>query len=297
MGRQPLRLRERGGLVRAERRAAPTRIATFREALAYAAHTKEVTMLTDRSLAALAPLLAFAVLWPASSAQLEPPATHGMLVVGADTIYLSHLPLYVPVHRYQVILEVGFSQDGQDAEQVYRDDLAAPGNERQIYTLDPTEAFVLPNQVLGLTPFKADVYRGHFEDRARRQLILEDVTVEIRRIVHFHQLRSTDRPASPLATTYLLFGTPAELFLAHWIDGPDNYDHILKVNAADVTLAESDLRSGVLVQVTGQLAPNAVARGLLGDFLREGAVPVTLEVGNEVYLEEGELAVPPVFRF
>jgi hypothetical protein len=31
---------------------------------------------------------------------------HGMLLFGADTLYLSHLPMFMRPHNYQVILEV-----------------------------------------------------------------------------------------------------------------------------------------------------------------------------------------------
>ena len=37
----------------------------------------------------------------------DPPAIHGMLMVGTQTIFLSHLPMFHRPHDYQVILEVG----------------------------------------------------------------------------------------------------------------------------------------------------------------------------------------------
>lgn len=253
-------------------------------------------MLKLRNLVLLRLVFVLSLLGSIAIAQntLEPPAGHGMLVFGDESIYLSHLPMYAPVHRYQIILEVGFSKDALDAEAVYRDDLATSDD---IYTIAPTESFVLPNQVLSLKSFQADLYRGHFEDGAGRQRILEDVTVDIKRMVHFHQFRSQDRPASPLGTTYLLFGKPSELFLAHWIEGPNNYDHILSVARSDVDIAASDLSSAVLIRVPGQLEPNETVRGQLGDFLPGGAMPISLELGDEYYLEEGELSVPPAFRF
>jgi len=45
----------------------------------------------------------------------DPPATHNMLIVGEETVYLSHLPMFqekgepVMPHRYQAILEVTFA--------------------------------------------------------------------------------------------------------------------------------------------------------------------------------------------
>src|SRR5262245_47070731 len=110
------------------------------------------------------------------------PATHNMLVVGQETVYLSHLPMFqeegkppMP-HRYQAILEVTFVQQ----EGYVQDRQAHPTT--NIYTLNP-ELFVLPALVTSdpqqksLRSFNAKViFRGHLE-RHDRVPILQDVEV------------------------------------------------------------------------------------------------------------------------
>jgi hypothetical protein len=49
--------------------------------------------------------------------------THGMLLVGEKTIYLSHLPMFTdPTHSFQVILEVTLARDGEDPHAAYLSD-------------------------------------------------------------------------------------------------------------------------------------------------------------------------------
>src|SRR5947209_2866338 len=62
--------------------------------------------------------LAISVTARAADAVEDPPNTHNMLVVGTETVFLSHLPMfdtvnkngtdYTSPHRYQVILQATF---------------------------------------------------------------------------------------------------------------------------------------------------------------------------------------------
>ena len=47
---------------------------------------------------------------PHQDTKAERPAIghHGMLIVGEETIYVSHLPMWMAPHNFQVILEVTF---------------------------------------------------------------------------------------------------------------------------------------------------------------------------------------------
>src|SRR5437762_11137053 len=111
----------------------------------------------------------------------DPPATHNMLVVGEQTVFLSHLPMFgsedpkrddFSPHRFQVILEATFTKRGNDVKEIYA------MNRRQnratkMYTLQP-ERFVLQRLAATdprrppLTSFKASVFRDHLE-RVRPQ--------------------------------------------------------------------------------------------------------------------------------
>jgi hypothetical protein len=61
---------------------------------------------------------------------------HRMLIIGEETIYVSHLPMWMRPHNFQVILEVTFR--GPDQPQAsYIDDRKTTGT--RLYTLSPRE--------------------------------------------------------------------------------------------------------------------------------------------------------------
>jgi hypothetical protein len=186
--------------------------------------------------------------WAAEQHSADDPATHNMLIVGEETVYLSHLPMFqeegkppMP-HRYQAILQVNFSkQEGYVKDR--RDNRTT-----KIYTLNP-ELFVprlvsLDPQHERLSSFKANtIFRGHLE-RGDRVPILQGVEVTVNRVVH---LREFDRNAkkSP-QLEYLLFGKGQELFLAHLITAPPDFDQILAVKVADHAFTNEELTDGLV---------------------------------------------------
>lgn len=221
----------------------------------------------------------------------EPVGMHGMLVLGSDRIYVSHLPMFVPQHRYQGIWEVTFGEQG---DKTYRTERARPGNAGRLFTLAPKELFRLPELTTTRDSFRADVFVGHFERASTEpRRILSNATVTLTGQVHFHPFRAGHR--RPDALTYILFGAGNELFLAHWISAAPDYDQVLAV-AAEAGL---DGTSGAR-QFTVQGRPDGdalrageSASGLLlaaGDPERPvDARPLTLRVVSEIYLEKGEL--------
>jgi hypothetical protein len=87
-----------------------------------------------------------------------------MVVIGSDTIFLSHLPMLHSPHDYQVLLEVTFGA----ADSVYRDDRDSHPDVR-FYTFAP-EKFALPDLFPGhageppqRTSFTGSLVRNHFE--------------------------------------------------------------------------------------------------------------------------------------
>jgi hypothetical protein len=233
----------------------------------------------------------------------DPPTTHNMLVVGEETVYLSHLPMFqaegkppMP-HRYQAILEVTFAkQEGYVKDR-------REHRTTNIYMLNP-ESFVLPELVSPdpqhkpLRLFKAkEIVRGHFE-RDGRVPILQDVEVSVKRVVHFREFDPQAQKAPQLE--YLLFGNGQELFLAHVITAPPDFDQILAVKVTDHEFPNEELAKGVPVVFPG--TTNAAASRLsakqrvAGEMKVDNApTPKTIqvEINREFYFEEGELQVPP----
>jgi len=238
-----------------------------------------------------------------ATASGDEPGTHNMLVVGERTVYLSHLPMFQekgkpPMkHRYQAILEATFANQ----EGYAKDRQAHP--ETTIYMLNPEE-FVLPDLVSQRQPlqrFKANaVFRGHFE-RDGSVSILQDVGVTVTRVVHFREL--DPKAKKPRELEYLLFGKGGELFLAHRIVRPPDFDQVLSVKAVEPALTDEELARGVTVVFPGtknnptdRLGPKKVA----GEATLAGSPAVhkkiQMDVGKELYFEEGELRVPARFE-
>src|SRR5262245_15169488 len=235
----------------------------------------------------------------------DQPATHNMLVVGEQTVYLSHLPMFqeegeppMP-HRYQVLLEVTFAKQ----EGYMKDRRGHPTT--NIYTLNPAR-FVLPELVAvdphhkPLSAFTAQtIFRGHLE-RDARVPILQEVKVSVKRVIHFREFAPQAQKSPQLE--YLLFGKGQELFLAHVITAPPDFDQILAVKVTDQKVSDEDLAKGVSVSFPG--TTNAAAARLREKQQIAGerkvdnaAAPKTIhvEVSREFYFEEGELQMPPDF--
>lgn len=243
----------------------------------------------------------------------DPPNTHNMLVVGDRKIFLSHLPMFDGLdkskaafqspHRYQLIVEATFTNDGKDVGHLYaKDRLANPGT--RIYTLNP-ETFVItrlfmPEGKPRLTEFSATIFRGHLENGGKPIRGLEKTHVTATRIVHGRMF--DPHATKPAALEYILFGTGTELYLAHAIFGPPDFDHVLSIKLAGHQLTDADLGKGV--RVVFQDRKNVADERLREEqrvpaMLRVGsassASKVEVEGGVEFYFEEGELLMPPTF--
>ena len=235
------------------------------------------------------------------------PAVHNMLIVGQQTAFLSHLPMFRAPdfdspHRYQGILEAAFSKPGSDAQAVYaKDRKDHPGT--KIYTLSPATSFVLPDlnsQTASppISPFKATIFRGHLEKGGRR--ILEKVDVTIKRIIHFREFNPDASP--PPSLEYVLFGKGNETFLAHFISKPPDFDQVISVRIPDHPFTDSEMAGGLSVSFD---KPNTIDNRLKERAQEEGRVsarnpsqPLKLEfrTDRELYFEEGELRVPAEFE-
>ena len=175
-----------------------------------------------------------------------------MVVVGTETVFLSHLPMFMTPHNYQVILQADFG----DARQVYvKDRKAHPDS--LVYTLAP-EPFVLPDlfppgpgQPARLATFRGDLFRGHFEqpDEGTDE-IARGVVVTVANVV----LAKKFDPQAPALDrlSYVLFGAGDEVWLAHLISRPPDFDQLLSVTVSAAELSDEELAAGVPVTVPGR---------------------------------------------
>ena len=247
----------------------------------------------------------------------DQPNTHNMMLIGTKAAFLSHLPMFVDrssgpefdsPHRFQVILEATFSEGGKNLTEVYFND-RIKNSAVKMYTLNP-DLFVLSRvNPAGdaLKTFRGNaLIRGHLE-RGGKSFIGDfenpptggafDVNVE--NVVHFREF--DPKATKPAKLEYLLFGKGTELFLAHVITKPNDFDQIVSIKTTGPNFSDEELGKGMRVEFSAspntskaRLKEKVKASGL---FHIPGGEPrtVPVEVVREFYFEEGELFVPPTF--
>ena len=239
------------------------------------------------------------------------PTTHNMLVVGSQTTFLSHLPMFSfpgfdSPHNYQVILEATFTDKDRDLTRTYFDDRKKNSTEK-MYTLNPA-AFVLPQvdpKGLALKKFQGNaVFRGHLERGG--ESFIGDINgkspfdVNVVNVIHFHKFDTTIKSRK---LEYILFGKGQETFLAHLITAPPDFDQIISVKISGQSFTDDQLGRGMKVIIFPERANSAKKR--LMENRSVGNRPVSgrlasgtnlrIEVLREFYFEEGELRTPPEF--
>ncbi|MEM7482754.1 MAG: hypothetical protein AAF481_16385 [Acidobacteriota bacterium] len=225
-------------------------------------------------------------------------AFHGQLLFGDETQFLYHLPLFMDQpsghpHNFQVILAGAL--DGETLA-VYGEDRAA--NPESLYSATPAN-FDQTSLVLeypGHTPLRqlpVGVFRGHFE-RPPNDQIVEGGTFHVSRVVHFREFQAGGGKAESLS--YVLFGGADELFAAHWLSAPPDFDQILALtDESEAALGEELVAAGLYLTVTGR-DNDETARLKAGDTLAcrletDGETrTVNLRVARDLYCEAGEVA-------
>jgi hypothetical protein len=229
------------------------------------------------------------------------------LLFGEETPYLSHLPMFMHPHNFQVLLEVGFDEAVLD---VLRADREATGN--GMHTFDPTEFPITELDPRGGGPARSSIegtiFRGHFERGGEE--ITGLVTAEVHNVVYFAELDMQARHSADRKLTYLCFGRAGQLYLAHDITASPDFDHVLSARLIPGTVTDPsgrpvdrevtrDFADAQPVELRGRgdipqdrLVPGERADGFFfATFGPTGShgFSVQLEIGRELYLELGEL--------
>ena len=245
----------------------------------------------------------------------DAPNTHNMMLVGTKGAFLSHLPMFAnqgpefdSPHRFQVILEATFTDGERNLTDVYfKDRMKNPMV--KMYTLNP-QTFVLSHldpKGTALKKFRGSaLVRGHLE-RGGKSFIgdLENppeggaFDVNVVNVVHFHEF--DPKAAKPTTLEYLLFGKGSELFLAHLITKPNDFDQIISIKM-DQPFSDEELREGRRIVFSNRrnaaqerLKEKAKDTGML-QIPGAASRTVKVEVLKEFYFEEGELFLPPNFK-
>jgi hypothetical protein len=226
-------------------------------------------------------------------------AVHNMAVVGDQVIFLSHLPMFMPPHDAQVVIEANLIKDGKNVDAIYFADRESHRGLR-FYTLQP-ESFAIrelfqtdaPKNALR-SHFTATMFRGHLEKGGTPVDGLKNVEVRIKRIVHAHNFAGADKAAT---LSYVLFGGSQELYLAHLISKPPDFDQIVAITATGPLPSTEELQRGVTVNIPGRTnSPRdrlKVKEALSVQAHAAGAhqfLDLRIAVVAELYFEEGELS-------
>lgn len=149
----------------------------------------------------------------------DPASVHGMLVVGKSKIYLSHLPMFHSPHDYQAIVEAEFDTTAMAAY------LKHKGSDQEtVYTLVP-ESFVLPEMIQHPKPFKAVLFKGHFERGGVE--IAGEFKVTIKKVLLLRKFSSGEHRSGE--ANYYVFGNKTEQFMAHKIVKKPDFDHVVEI--------------------------------------------------------------------
>lgn len=244
---------------------------------------------------------------------------HGQVIMGDGPIYLSHLPMFLfdndfagrrsHPHHYQVILEVEFSGQGADDYLDDRKETGAP-----LYTLAPSPFDMLDLvspalEEARVSSFTGTIVRGHFERPNSIQpfdIVWEElpnqVQVDVTGVVYAHEY--SFHPAALEQLEYVLFGAGADLFLAHRIVTPPDFDQLLPARIEGATMSDEALQRGIIVTIPDR--GNAITDRLMAGDTVEGeardaetgillATGVQIAADQELHLEEGEMHFPGVF--
>ena len=236
-----------------------------------------------------------------------PPPTHGshgMLLIGEERLFLSHLPMFMfqaehHPHNFQVILEVKPvpSENGESLTTYVEDRKAHP--EVRLYTFVPDEFEMadLDPADPNVESLHGQVHRGHFEKGGKA---IGTARAQVSNVVLFRPFKRGEQRSRDLE--YLLFGHPDELFLAHLITSPPDFDQILSVSEIKPALDDAELAKGLRVRVPGRengpptrLKAQERADAEVADITHSETKALELAIDAELYFEEGELSEPATF--
>ncbi len=232
----------------------------------------------------------------------HPVGIHGMAIVGEKTIYLSHLPMWMAPHNFQVILQATFHGENQPQER-YMKDRQTTGT--KLYTLEPSEEFALeelvpmsPQDSPSRTSFQATIWRNHFENHPKthpgERVKIGEADVHVEQVVYFQKL-PLQKPAQ-WNMTYLPFGQEEEeLFAVHLITTPPDFDQIVSIQVENQPVSENSRLSGIPITLVGRTdtISKKIKEGeqLKGTLRRgtRGEQFLQFDVGTEWYFETEDL--------
>jgi hypothetical protein len=144
------------------------------------------------------------------------------------------------------------------------------------------------------TTFVGPLFRGHYERRQTNpQKIVSGVTVHVKNVIFGR--RFIQDAQQPKNLEYILFGRGGDVFVAHAITSPPDFDQLIQVTL-DQNIVDDELLKGHSVTIPSRSnnakerisTSNGTVEGIV--HFGEGTSTVNITPGVEFYFEEGELA-------
>lgn len=175
--------------------------------------TKGLAM-KNLSLSLLFTLWAFSAHAQSHSHSHERAAVHGMVVFGTNTIYASHMPMFMSPHDHQAVFEVVPSDLA-----TYHSIRVTAERDGSIVTIVP-EPFVLTEMIAKPSSFKAQLYVGHFERGG--QALGRPITFTVKQVVFSRKI-----PGPIMHVMNFEFGDGDERYAIHYITEAPDFDRIV----------------------------------------------------------------------
>lgn len=177
----------------------------------------------------------------------DQPGQHGMFMVGEDSLFLLHTPMFtMEKHMYQVVLRASLPDEQMAGYRKLRTE-----NSGTAYNLINVadDQFTLPEiKAGGVRQFKATIYDGYSNAGGGTPgaVLWGNVPVTIEDVVIFRHFNfSIERPAN---LNYVIFGQGDEAHLTHYIARDPSFQHILTLPAPPDWLSVAELAAGVVVE-------------------------------------------------
>jgi hypothetical protein len=190
---------------------------------------------------------------------------HNMFAFGHNTLFRSHFPSFMAPHDTQLVLEATLEDANGSLQEVWVSERESHPDQGG-YIMKP-EAFALSTLYTPDPPardsFTATFFRGG--DEAIPELT--DVKVRVTDVVYAKKL---DQSSTFDELRYILFGRGDELFLAHLLSQPPDFDQIVSVRLVGLHPDEDELKRRIDVVFPGRpntvqqrirMGPVATARG------------------------------------
>jgi hypothetical protein len=190
---------------------------------------------------------------------------HNMLAFGRRTLFLSHFPSFMAPHDTQLVFEATLEDANGSLQEVWLRERQSHPDQGGL-VMKP-EAFALSTLYTPDPPARGSFTARFFRSGEEAVPELTDVTLRVTDMVYAQKL---DQSVTLDDLSYKLFGRGDELFLAHVLSQPPDFDQIVSVLLVGLHPDEDELKRRIDVVFPGRantlqqrirMGPVAAARG------------------------------------